>query len=244
MIPKMYDNIFNGSSPFIGNALMRDWLRESQSKGKQWMTTGQLSAALALLIGDGHNQEHVAIINPSVMGRIQWAFNDYMSFKTNKCEMDDLLQNTPESPERDALLKDQKVLYEASKSKYLFTFNQFVLDFFRSEKYRNIMKKKLVMFLVNQDNNHWVATYVFNPGCIVEDISLNEVSGQRKLRCCFYRYCGLHQEGDTTISNHCGIIWFLNTVYNFGLKKKMSSGIHEKLKYQMGCHLGHTTKHY
>ena len=71
LIPKMYDNIFNGSSPFIGNVLMRDRLRESQSKGTQWMTTGQLSAALALLIADGRYQEHVAIIDPSVMGRIQ-----------------------------------------------------------------------------------------------------------------------------------------------------------------------------
>ena len=52
------------------------------------MTTGQLSAALALLIADGRYQKHVAIIDPYIMGRIQWAFNDYMSFKTNKCRMD------------------------------------------------------------------------------------------------------------------------------------------------------------
>jgi len=73
-----------------------------------------------------------------------------------------------------------------------------------------LFKKKVLVFIADEGDSHWTATFVFNPSCIIAE----EAPNGDTLRCCYYQYCGLEQTGSSKVGLIHGIHWFLNLLYN------------------------------
>ena len=81
-----------------------------------------------------------------------------------------------------------------SKEEWIEKYNnlqgQLITDYLRENP--EIMQQKIVVFPMNAGGDHWVTTFVFNPG--------NVQSKQGSLRTCFFRYCSLQPDGDRKLN--------------------------------------------
>jgi hypothetical protein len=192
------------------------------------MLTGHICAGLALMMSDERYKEHALIINPYLMKRIENLYEKYLAHSQvfyNKSELE-RKHDGEKTDEYYVLHKKSVDDCKASKEAFKKLYETFVHEVLNQEPYKNIMQKRLVMFLVNRDDTHWLATYVFNPGSIDEDISDDndsEKPQEPKQRCCFFRYCGSNNEGKSQIRNSNGIIWFLNQAYCLSRRREDGS---------------------
>jgi hypothetical protein len=209
---------YNGRHSLTGEVKMLDRLKEDEEKGKEWMLTGHICAGLALMMSDERYNEHALIINPYLMKRIENLYEKYLAYSQvifNHSE----LKAKPDAEKTEhysVLLQKSVDACETSKETFKKLHETFKHEVLYQEPYKSLMQKRLVMFLVNRNDTHWLATYVFNPGSIDEDISDDNVSDkpqEAKQRCCFFRYCGSNNDGESQIRNSNGIIWFLNQAY-------------------------------
>jgi hypothetical protein len=164
---------YNGRDPLSGEVKMLDRLIEDEEKGKKWMLTGHICAGLALMMSDEQYQQHALIINPYLMTRIESIYEKYLAHSQlfyNKSELE-RKHDGEKTDEYYVLHKKSVDDCKASKGAFLKLYDTFVQEVLNQEPYKYIMYKRLVMFLVNRDNTHWLATYVFNPGSIDEVIS-------------------------------------------------------------------------
>ena len=209
---------YNGRHSLTGEVKMLDRLKEDEEKGKKWMLTGHICAGLALMMSDERYNEHALIINPYLMKRIENLYEKYLAYSQvifNHSE----LKAKPDAEKTEhysVLLQKSVDACKISKETFKKLHETFKHEVLNQEPYKSLMQKRLVMFLVNRDDTHWLATYVFNPGSIDVDISEDNVSDKpqdAKQRCCFFRYCGSNNDGESQIRNSNGIIWFLNQAY-------------------------------
>jgi hypothetical protein len=177
------------SEQFFGGYVdMDSRIAESKANGTKWMSHGHISAALALFMSDGRYKDHVAIIPPNHMASIKAA---------------KALYNQMDFAEKDS------EEYKELQKKYQNVIGMLMEKVITVQP--NLFDKKMIVFIINRDEVHWEAVYVFNPSYIQSDVSTDP----NALRCCFFRYCGKHNDGWTYIHGHHGIPWFLNLLYNY-----------------------------
>ena len=95
------------------------------------------------------------------------------------------------------------------------------------DRFPGILHRKMIVFPINQNNAHWVATFVFHASSLIDIIEENVENLTSKVdskapRACFFRYCPLHPDGQKTVGLDTGIKWFLNLCasYDVHLKKE------------------------
>ena len=130
------------------------------------MMTGHICAGLALAISDERYKEHALIINPYLMTRIGSIYEKYLAHSQLFYNKSVLEAKCPgkKTDEYYVLHKKSVEDCKASKEAFLKLYETFVQEVLNQEPYKYIMQKRLVMFLVNRSNEHWVATYLFHPG--------------------------------------------------------------------------------
>ncbi len=74
----------------------------------------------------------------------------------------------------------------------------------------NFLEKEIIVFLINFQNSHWAATFVFNSG---DDPHPFGQGMKEPLRTYVFRYCSLHPSGTRRIPIKHGIIWFLKICF-------------------------------
>jgi hypothetical protein len=138
---------------------MESRIAESKADGTKWMFHGHISAALALFMSDGRYKDHVAIIPPNHMESIKAA---------------NALYNQMNVAEKDS--KEQKEL----ESKYQKVVGMLMEKVITVQP--NLFDKKMIVFVINRDEVHWEATFIFNPSYIQIDLATDP----NALRCCFF----------------------------------------------------------
>jgi hypothetical protein len=72
-----------------------------------------------------------------------------------------------------------------------------------------LIQKKLIVFLQNLSNAHWMVTFVFNPSSIDKDTEFRP-----GLRTCFFRFCSTM---NTTVSRIAKNLSGTSVVSEFGI---------------------------
>ena len=219
---------YNGRHFLTGEVKMLDRLKEDEEKGKEWMFTGHICAGLALMMSDERYKQHALIINPYLMKRIENLYEKYLAYSQDLFNQSELeAKPDGEKTEQYSVLLQKSVdACKTSKETFKKLHEPFKHEVLNQEPYKSLMEKRLVMFLVNRKDTHWLATYVFNPGSIDVVISEDNDSDkpqEEKLRCCFFRYCGSNNDGESQIRNSNGIIWFLNQAYCWARRREDGS---------------------
>ena len=95
------------------------------------------------------------------------------------------------------------------------------------DRFPGILHRKMIVFPINQNNVHWVATFVFHASSLIDNSeekseNLTSKVGSKAPRACFFRYYPLHPDEQKTVGLDTGIKWFLNlcTSYDVHLKKE------------------------
>jgi hypothetical protein len=167
----------------------RRW-RASHYRGKHWLNTGEIAAGLAMLMADKRYSEDVGIIPPTYNLLLIQGEKTERAYQ--KCFED-----------ANVTAQEVKVLKKA----YLDAYNVVLENVIEPQP--DLFFKKILIFVMNVRDNHWVVTFVFNAECIPNAES-NNVGSDTDRRCCFFRYCGKDSQGTTTITHDHGIKWFLN----------------------------------
>ena len=175
-----------------GEVLFGRRMLEGKSFGTRWMSTGEVSAGLALLMADGRYSKDVVVIPPSYSGLVAAGYASEM-------KVDEMKRNFGSV--------DQMVLAQATND----------ADDCLTEVVKKIIKpnpdlltKRIIVFVADEGQQHWTVTFVFNPGTVSKALEHTE----NLPRCCFYRYCGYDAHGRTSVAHTHGLKWFLNLAYS------------------------------
>jgi hypothetical protein len=189
----------------------RRW-KASQYRGKHWLNTGEIAAGLAMLMADKLYSEDVGIIPPTY---------NLLLIEGEKAE------RAYQKGIDDSNLSPEEV--KVRKKAYLDAYNVVLENVI--DPHPDLFFKKILIFVMNVRDNHWVFTFVFNADCIPNAES-NYVSSDPNRRCCFFRYCGKDSQGTTTITHNHGIKWFLNLlISNTMYAKRKESNPNAKMKW-------------
>ncbi len=71
-----------------------------------------------------------------------------------------------------------------------------------------LIQKKMIVFLQNLSNAHWMVTFVFNPNSIDKDTEYRP-----GLQTCFFRFCSMKTTGTRIAKISQGLLWFLNLAF-------------------------------
>ena len=198
--------------PLYGEISLKGWLDHGKAGGVGWMSLGEFQMMLALIMRDGHYDEHLQIIPLQTMQQhIKKAATASVTAIMAGTRLKILKRNDPHGDPKNARVVEE--------------FHMGVDDFLRNceglmnfliKEYlavnRNLLENKIIVFPWNIKDSHWGATFVFNPGAI-EDTNSAKARGSPKPS--FFRYCSKHPDGSRDIDLKKGVIWFLNLVYNY-----------------------------
>ena len=205
---------------------------------------------LAMILRDGRYSGHVTIVPFHCTQQMEKAFLFYRN-----CEQYDSLRKSVDASCKtfvEGLRKEGKGadeikvaeekymktnwktrFYDLSKEEWIQKYNviQRVIITDYLDKNAEIMQRKILVFPINRGGDHWVSTFVFNPG--------NVLSKPASLRTCFFRYCSLNPEGNGNLDHEYGIAWILNLAHSCYIfnSKKADSDEGFRLQFPFGHEL-------
>jgi hypothetical protein len=188
-----------------GDMMLPTRLDHTKKMGTEWMGTFSLDMMLAFWLRDGRYEMCSTVIPFRHVKNIANAFKAHQRLKA----MHDLLVGKEHMTEKEQKEIVQQTLHEEPDE--IRTKQQSTLDYVIKEiivRNPGIFEKGLIVIPSLLSDDHWVCTFIYNAGHI-----LNQSPGQP--RAGFYRYCPKDPSGAKPQPSSFGLIWLLNLAYSY-----------------------------
>jgi hypothetical protein len=243
LLPPPYNRLLPATSFRFGGEMTSDSrVVHSEQEGTEWMKTSEMNMMLALLLRDGRYEEYASVLSVELGVAIGngYAYHNDAKWAT---ELKESL--TLEYAEKGEMMPETEfdVIVRQVKSK---TYTHIMKEYERSLNYilekwidpnPGLLSKRLIAIPYCVNNDHWVVSFVFNPGNVLHhQDDTQQVLGslaprylEDGIRPCFFHYCPLGRESNP--SHKWGIVWFLNLAYSYRKLKEQPENHPDGLKW-------------
>ena len=202
----------------------------STQAGSKWLTTGEIDLLLSTITWDGRYDDYCFIVSCSDMMYLQMAFKAYLDYTKAKQSYDDCMKEEGDLEAfMDTIFATYKKQYHVLADNYLRLRNVLMKKILKNA---GLLSRRVIIFPINEDDQHWALTVVFNASYIDDVQSSDPAISRKSMRPCFFRYCSLSPSGrrETRISQ--GVAWYLNLCYSL-TKHEKDHGIKSHQSFEM-----------
>ena len=197
-------------------------VKHSKKEGTKWLDIGEIDMMLALLLRDGRYDDSATILPMAYAQTIAAGFDAHVRYvemlelenQTTKKFIDKNMAVPPNATET-AIMEKFGTSADVIHNSFHCAINNVIEKIIAPSP--GILAKRLIVIPQRMNNNHWVATFVFNASNIgrsSEDDNNNDIIEfpEDVTAACFYRYCPL---GKKAFPEAFGTRWFLNLAYSY-----------------------------